>query len=54
MDLWTRGLKQEANLLFNRYLWICDELESQLNGLLLLPLFLPSCRDPSQGRYSPA
>jgi uncharacterized protein len=28
MDLWTRGLKQEANLLFNRYLWICDELES--------------------------
>jgi uncharacterized protein len=40
MDLWTRGLKQEANLLFNRYLWICDEPETQLKGLLLLPLFL--------------
>src|SRR5262249_44740191 len=40
MDLWTRGLKQEANLLFNRYLWICDDLETQLKGLSLLPLFL--------------
>jgi uncharacterized protein len=40
MDLWTRGLKQEANLLFNRYLWICDDLETQLKGLVLLPLFL--------------
>lgn len=40
MDLWTRGLRQEANLLFNRYLWICDDLEAQLKGLVLLPLFL--------------
>ncbi len=40
MDLWTRGLRQEANLLFNRYLWICDDLEAQLEGLVLLPLFL--------------
>src|SRR5262249_21090636 len=40
MDLWTRGLKQEANLLFNRYLWTCDEVGNQLKGLLLLPLFL--------------
>jgi uncharacterized protein len=40
MDLWTRGLKQEANLLFNRYLSICDDIEIQLKGLSLLPLFL--------------
>ncbi|HMF05552.1 MAG TPA: phosphotransferase, partial [Methylocella sp.] len=40
MDLWTRGLRRQANLLFNRYLWICDDLEGQLLGLSLLPLFL--------------
>jgi uncharacterized protein len=40
MDLWTRGLHRHANLLFNRYLWICDDVESQLKGLSLLPLFL--------------
>jgi uncharacterized protein len=40
MDLWTRGLRRNANLLFNRYLWICDDLEIQLKGLSLLPLFL--------------
>jgi uncharacterized protein len=40
MDLWTRGLKSHANLLFNRYLWICNEVERQLKGLSLLPLFL--------------
>jgi predicted kinase len=40
MDLWTRGLRQETNILFNRYLWICDDLEAQLKGLPLLPLFL--------------
>ncbi len=40
MDLWTRGLRRHANLLFNRYLWICDDLERQLKGLSLLPLFL--------------
>ncbi len=40
MDLWTRGLPRHANLLLNRYLWICDDVESQLKGLSLLPLFL--------------
>jgi aminoglycoside phosphotransferase family enzyme/predicted kinase len=40
MDLWTRGMPRHANLLFNRYLWICDDVESQLTGLSLLPLFL--------------
>jgi predicted kinase len=40
MDLWTRGLPRHANLLFNRYLWICDDVETQLKGLSLLPLFL--------------
>ncbi|MCI0466036.1 MAG: AAA family ATPase, partial [Beijerinckiaceae bacterium] len=40
MDLWTRGMRRHANLLFNRYLWICDDLELQLKGLALLPLFL--------------
>ncbi|MDQ6867305.1 MAG: hypothetical protein M3178_02420 [Pseudomonadota bacterium] len=24
MDLWTRELRSHANLLFNRYLWICE------------------------------
>jgi uncharacterized protein len=40
MDLWTRGLRSHANLLFNRYLWICDDVERQLKGLSVLPLFL--------------
>src|SRR3984893_13856998 len=40
MDLWTRELRSHANLLFNRYLWICDDVERQLKGLSLLPLFL--------------
>jgi aminoglycoside phosphotransferase family enzyme/predicted kinase len=40
MDLWTRGLHHHANHLFNRYLWICDDVEAQLKGLSLLPLFL--------------
>ena len=40
MDLWTRRLSRHANLLFNRYLWICDDVERQLKGLSLLPLFL--------------
>ena len=39
MDLWTRGLRSHANLLFNRYLWICNDVEGQLKGLSLLPLF---------------
>ena len=40
MDLWTRELRSHANLMFNRYLWICNDLERQLKGLSLLPLFL--------------
>ena len=39
MDLWHRGLRQEANRVLNRYLWRRDDL----NGLGALPLFL-SCR----------
>lgn len=37
MDLWTRGLRREANLLFNRYLDRSPEDES---GLPLMPLFM--------------
>jgi aminoglycoside phosphotransferase family enzyme/predicted kinase len=40
MDLWTRGLTREANLLFNRYLWLCDEVGIQIKGISALPLFL--------------
>lgn len=40
MDLWTRGLRRHANLLFNRYLWTFGEIERELKGLSLLPLFL--------------
>jgi uncharacterized protein len=40
MDLWTRELHRHANLLFNRYLWTSDNVETQLKGLLLIPLFL--------------
>ena len=38
MDLWERGLKSEANLVLNRYLWGSDE--TQIPGLAALPLFL--------------
>jgi aminoglycoside phosphotransferase family enzyme/predicted kinase len=38
MDLWERGLKSEANLVFNRYLWGSDN--AQLRGLAALPHFL--------------
>jgi aminoglycoside phosphotransferase family enzyme/predicted kinase len=40
MDLWTRGLRIEANEVMNRYLWSCDGVEIQLQGLGVLPLFL--------------
>jgi aminoglycoside phosphotransferase family enzyme/predicted kinase len=40
MDLWMRGLRRHANLLFNRYLSICHDREKQFEGLALLPLFL--------------
>ena len=38
MDLWQRGLRSEANAIFNRYLWASDA--AQLDGLAALPLFL--------------
>ncbi|SFK27523.1 AAA family ATPase [Methylocapsa palsarum] len=40
MDLWTRGLRNHANLLFNRYLSQCPEADRQLEGLTVLPFFL--------------
>jgi len=40
MDFWQRGLRNHANLLFNRYLWRAPELEQELEGLAALPLFL--------------
>jgi uncharacterized protein len=40
MDLWQRDLHAHANLLFNRYLWRCPEIEQELQGLAALPLFL--------------
>lgn len=40
MDLWIRGLRRHANLLFNRYLWACADSQRNLKGLALLPLFL--------------
>ncbi len=38
MDLWHRGLKQEANLILNHYLQ-CASIR-EIEGLALLPLFL--------------
>ncbi len=38
MDLWRRGLKQEANVIFNHYLQ-CASIR-EIEGLALLPLFL--------------
>lgn len=38
MDLWERGLKNEANLLLNRYLW--GSGEEQLKGLAALTIFM--------------
>jgi len=38
MDLWERGLKREANLVLNRYLWASDE--EHIAGLAALPIFL--------------
>ncbi len=39
MDLWSRGLKQHANVVLNRYLVASGESDN-LSGLALLPLFL--------------
>lgn len=38
MDLWERGLKSEANLVLNRYLW--GSGDDQISGLAALPIFL--------------
>ena len=38
MDLWERGLKAEANLVLNRYLW--GSGASMIRGLAALPIFL--------------
>ncbi len=40
MDLWQRDLHAHANLLFNRYLWRCANIEQELEGLAALPLYL--------------
>ena len=40
MDLWTRGLHKDANLLFNRYLWLVEDIAGTLKGLALMPFFL--------------
>ena len=40
MDLWQRDLHVHANLLLNRYLWRCANIEQELEGLAALPLFL--------------
>ncbi len=40
MDLWETGLRSQANLVLNRYLWGSTDLESELEGLAALPLFL--------------
>jgi hypothetical protein len=40
MDLWQRDLHAHANLLFNRYIWRCADMEQELEGLAALPLFL--------------
>ena len=38
MDLWERGLRNEANLVLNRYLWASGD--DQIDGLAALPIFL--------------
>jgi uncharacterized protein len=40
MDLWQRGLRADANLILNRYLWACGDEQKEIEGLALLPLFL--------------
>ena len=39
MDLWQRGLRREANVVLNRYLWDSGD-PRHLSGLAALPLFL--------------
>jgi aminoglycoside phosphotransferase family enzyme len=52
MDLWTRGLRSHANLLFNRYLWICDDVERQLKSLSASAFPFLACRNSRQGDHS--
>ncbi len=40
MDLWQRDLHAHANLLLNRYLWRCADVERELEALAALPMFL--------------
>lgn len=40
MDLWIRGLKGHANLLFNRYFARSGETDADIEGLAAFPLFL--------------
>jgi hypothetical protein len=40
MDLWERGLRAEANLLLNHYVWGCDDMPDEVAGLAALPLFM--------------
>lgn len=40
MDLWERGIRPQANLLLNRYLWGSPDLAGEVAGLAALPLFL--------------
>jgi aminoglycoside phosphotransferase family enzyme/predicted kinase len=40
MDLWQAGLRLEASLLLNRYIWRCADEDTEIEGLAALPLFL--------------
>jgi aminoglycoside phosphotransferase family enzyme/predicted kinase len=40
MDLCERGLRADANRLLNRYLSLCPDMETQIDGLAALPLFM--------------
>ena len=40
MDLWERGLRAEANLCLNRYLWGAEDPDLEIAGLATFPLFL--------------
>lgn len=40
MDFWHRGLRAEANLIANRYLWGCADEAAEIEGLAALPAFM--------------
>lgn len=57
MDLWEKGLRDEANALFNRYLWQADDMIAELCGISALPLFLglrAAIRAKIAALYSPS